>query len=176
MSKRDSIETRHYAERDALFAGLRRLSRRSFLKVAGLSAGIAAARSLIPPHGFQLVEVADAADRPFTFAYISDTHLYSRRVNDRFVRAILKAVDDVNNLDPQPDFVQLREGRAWMEAGEIEGLLPAEDALEPFLPEGAEEDWRDLDQEPLEVLTDAEWLDRAGRGKEAAEKKAGGKE
>src|SRR6185436_2192183 len=26
-------------------------------------------------------------------------------VNDRFVRAITKAVDDVNNLDPQPDFV-----------------------------------------------------------------------
>jgi Icc protein len=105
MSKRESIETRHYAERDAFFAGLRRLSRRSFLKVAGLSAGIAAAKSLMPPHGFQLVDVADAADRPFTFAYISDTHLYPRRVNDRFVRAILKAVDDVNNLDPQPDFV-----------------------------------------------------------------------
>ena len=27
------------------------------------------------------------------------------KLNDRFVRAILKAVDDVNNLDPQPDFV-----------------------------------------------------------------------
>jgi hypothetical protein len=76
----------------------------------------------------------------------------------------------------QPDFIQLREGKAWMEAGEIEGLLPAEDALEPFLPEGAEEDWRDLDQEPPEVLSDAEWLERAGWGKKDAGKEAGGKE
>jgi len=56
----------------------------------------------VTPHGFQLVEMADAAER-FTFAYISDTHLYPRALNDRFVRAILKAVDDVNNLQPQPD-------------------------------------------------------------------------
>ena len=106
MSRRlKSIETRHYEERDAFFHGLRRVSRRSFLKLAGLSAGIAAAKSLVAPHSFQLVEVAAAADRPFTFAYISDTHLYPRELNDRFVRAILKAVDAVNYLDPQPDFV-----------------------------------------------------------------------
>jgi len=79
-------------------------SRRSFLKLAGVSAGIALGKGLVTPHGFQLVEMADAAER-FTFAYISDTHLYPRALNDRFVRAILKAVDDVNNLQPQPDFV-----------------------------------------------------------------------
>jgi hypothetical protein len=102
-----SIETRHYEERAAFFAGLQRCSRRSFLKLAGLSAGLVAAKGLVPPHSFQLVEVAAAAEGapPFTFAYISDTHLYPKHVNDRFVRAILKAVDDVNALDPQPDFV-----------------------------------------------------------------------
>ena len=41
----------------------------------------------------------------FRFAYISDSHLYERGINDRFVRSLLKAVDDVNALDPQPDFV-----------------------------------------------------------------------
>jgi len=103
-----SIETRHYEERDALFAGLRHVSRRSFMKLAGLSAGLAMAKGLVTPHGFQLVEVASAAegDKPaFTFAYVSDTHLYPASLNDRFVRAALKAVDDVNALDPQPDFV-----------------------------------------------------------------------
>src|SRR5262245_17369169 len=100
-----SIETRHYEERDAFFAGLRHVSRRGFMKLAGLSAAAAMTKGLVTPHAFQLVEVADAADRPFTFAYISDTHLYPRQLNDRFVRAILKAVDDVNNLDPAPDFV-----------------------------------------------------------------------
>jgi 3',5'-cyclic AMP phosphodiesterase CpdA len=41
----------------------------------------------------------------FQIAYISDTHLYDKKLNERFVRAALKAVDDVNALDPQPDFV-----------------------------------------------------------------------
>src|SRR5690242_1396298 len=103
-----SIETKHHEERDAFFEGLRRLDRRGFMKLAGLSAGIVAAKSLITPHSFQLVSVADAAPsaRPrFTFAYISDTHLYKKELNDRFVRSALKAVDDVNRLDPQPDFV-----------------------------------------------------------------------
>ena len=46
-----------------------------------------------------------SGQRPFSFAYISDTHLYEKKLNERFVRAILKAVEDVNALDPQPDFV-----------------------------------------------------------------------
>jgi len=104
-----SIETKHVEERAAFFADLARLgalSRRGFLTVAGASAGIAAAKGLITPHSFQLVEVAEAAETPgFNFAYISDTHLYTAKVNDRFIRSILKAVDDVNALDPQPDFV-----------------------------------------------------------------------
>jgi 3',5'-cyclic-AMP phosphodiesterase len=108
MRRWTSIETRHEEERDAFFAGLPRLPRRSFARLAGLSAGIAAARGLLPPHSFQLIEVASAqpAEQPrFTVAYISDSHLYSRKLNDRFVRAILRAVDDVNALSPQPDFV-----------------------------------------------------------------------
>ena len=112
MSQRSkSIETRHYEERDAFFDGLRRMSRRGFLRLAGVSAGLAAAKGLVTPRSFQLVDVALAQPAPggaapkFTFAYISDTHLYPAKVNDRFVRAIVKAVDDVNNLDPQPDFV-----------------------------------------------------------------------
>jgi hypothetical protein len=110
-----SIETRHYEERDAFFAGLAHMSRRGFLRLAGISAGIAAAKGLVTPRSFQLVDVAVAQPVPgtspgtsapkLTFAYISDTHLYPRTLNDRFVRAIVKAVDDVNNLDPQPDFV-----------------------------------------------------------------------
>jgi 3',5'-cyclic-AMP phosphodiesterase len=73
-----------------------------------MSAGIAAAKGLVTPHGFQLIDVAQAqgAGTPgFTFAYISDTHMYVKELNDRFVRSALKAVDDVNALDPQPDFV-----------------------------------------------------------------------
>jgi 3',5'-cyclic AMP phosphodiesterase CpdA len=102
-----SIETKHMEERDAFFRGLSNLSRRDFMKLAAISAGVAAGKGLLPPHSFQLVEVAHAeeAKPAFSFAYISDTHLYKRTLNDRFVRAVLKAVDDVNGLSPQPDFV-----------------------------------------------------------------------
>jgi 3',5'-cyclic AMP phosphodiesterase CpdA len=66
---------------------------------------------VLPPHGFQLVKVAAAAepgggpDSSFRFAYLSDTHLYARGTTHRFAKAALKAVQDVNALDPQPDFV-----------------------------------------------------------------------
>lgn len=106
-----SIETKHHEERASFFNDLARLgavSRRGFLEVACASAGIAAAKGLITPQSFQLVDMAKAeeAGTPgFSFAYISDAHLYARKVNDRFIRSILKAVDDVNAIDPQPDFV-----------------------------------------------------------------------
>jgi Icc protein len=106
-----SIETKHHEERDSFFADLARmgsLSRRGFLKIAGVSAGIAAAKGLVTPHSFQLVNVAQAQEtgRPgFHFAYVSDSHLYTRGLNDRFVRSVIAAVADVNALDPQPDFV-----------------------------------------------------------------------
>jgi 3',5'-cyclic AMP phosphodiesterase CpdA len=100
------------AEDDRLIRGLRNCSRRQFLEVSLKFAGMAAAASLIPPHAFQIVNVANAAETPgaspdlaFRFAYISDTHLYARGMTHRFARACLKAVEDVNALDPQPDFV-----------------------------------------------------------------------
>jgi 3',5'-cyclic-AMP phosphodiesterase len=106
-----SIETKYYEERASFFQDLDRmgqLSRRGFLHIAGVSAGIAAAKGLIVPQSFQLIEIAQAAETAtpaFTIAYISDTHMYTRDLNDRFVRSTLKAVEDVNALDPQPDFV-----------------------------------------------------------------------
>jgi 3',5'-cyclic AMP phosphodiesterase CpdA len=67
---------------------------------------------VIQPHAFQLVEAAYAQpvagaspDVAFRFAYISDSHLYARGMTHRFAKAVLKAVEDVNALDPQPDLV-----------------------------------------------------------------------
>src|SRR5258708_6715690 len=112
-----SVETKYMEDRVAVLRGLRQLDRRTFLKVLAATTGAVMAKGLMPPHTFQLVEVANAAtdkasgasgmagQPPFTFAYISDTHLYERTLNQRFVRGAVKAVDDVNALDPQPDFV-----------------------------------------------------------------------
>ncbi|MGA7876437.1 MAG: metallophosphoesterase [Desulfoferrobacter sp.] len=105
-----SVETRQLEERNKLFRSLRNLDRRSFLKVSAAAMGAVLAKGIIPPHSFLPVNVS-AAPKPsgqaesFRFAYISDSHLYQKDLNDRFVRGLLRAVDDVNGLDPQPDFV-----------------------------------------------------------------------
>jgi 3',5'-cyclic-AMP phosphodiesterase len=104
-----SVETKHLEERDRVYQALHNLERRDFLKVSAAAAGAVAAQGLFPPHSFQPVRVAHAQAKgkveSFRFAYISDSHLYDRTVNDRFVNSLLRAVDDVNSMDPQPDFV-----------------------------------------------------------------------
>src|SRR5580700_8623222 len=105
-----SVETKHLEERESMFRGLQNLDRRSFLKVStGAAAAALAAGASNHFHSFLPVSVAYAAEGPagqgFSFAYISDSHLYAKKTNERFVRQLLRAVDDVNKLDPQPDFV-----------------------------------------------------------------------
>jgi Icc protein len=98
-------------EDQRLMQSLQNCDRRHFLRTSLKFAGMATAASIIPPHAFQLVNVAHAAtpgeepDIAFRFAYVSDTHLYAKGMDHRFAKACLKAVEDVNALDPQPDFV-----------------------------------------------------------------------
>src|SRR5687768_4853359 len=92
-----SIETRHLEERDELFRALPHLNRRGFLKVSVAAAAAAVTNGVdFHPTSFQPISVADAAAKEaFTFAYISDSHLYERKLNDRFVRSLLRAVDEI---------------------------------------------------------------------------------
>jgi len=105
-----SVETKYMEERQHFFDALKKLDRRAFLKAAAAAFGAAAANGLTPPQAFQPVSLAygeaskDEATS-FRFAYISDSHLYEKDINDRFVGSLMRAVDDVNNLEPQPDFV-----------------------------------------------------------------------
>lgn len=101
-----SVETKYYEERDSLYRALGSLDRRSFMKVSAAAMGATA--SLVAPHSFSTVRVASAAKsgvEPFRFAYISDSHLYKKELNDRFIRSLMRAVDDVNRMNPAPDFV-----------------------------------------------------------------------
>lgn len=105
-----SVETKYMEEREKFFRALRKLDRRSFIKLSTAALGAVAAHGIMPPNSFQPVKLAYAQTGTgmgdsFRMAYISDSHLYEKDVNDRFVRALMRAVDDVNALDPQPDFV-----------------------------------------------------------------------
>lgn len=120
-----SVETKYMEERDFLFRSLKNLDRRSFMKVSAAALGAVLAKGIMPPHTFFPVKVAHAENstgkaQPFRFAYISDSHLYEKDLNDRFVRGLLRAVDDVNNMDPQPDFVFY--GGDLAQLGQIEEL------------------------------------------------------
>ena len=64
-AKHKSIETKYLEDRENLLRKLGQLPRRSFLKVAAATAGAAMAKGLLPPHSFQMVEVAGA---PFVAA------------------------------------------------------------------------------------------------------------
>jgi Icc protein len=103
-----SIETRHYEERDAFFQSLARLDRRGFLRLSSAAVAAAAASGVSQPfQSFTPIRIANAATggEGFRIAYISDSHLYDRTLNERFVRSLLRAVDDVNAMELQPDFV-----------------------------------------------------------------------
>jgi 3',5'-cyclic AMP phosphodiesterase CpdA len=101
--KKDRFE-RYLEERDRYFGRVLRLGRRDFVKAAGAAAAVAAATGKLPK-SFQPIDVVQAAGSSFRIAYVSDSHLYEKKLNERFVRSLLKAIDDVNALDPQPDFV-----------------------------------------------------------------------
>lgn len=100
-----SIETRHMEERESALRSLHNLDRRSFLRVSAAASAAAMAHGVAFPRSFQPIRVESGAGEAFRIAYISDSHLYEKKVNDRFVNALLRAVDDVNRMDPQPDFV-----------------------------------------------------------------------
>jgi Icc protein len=109
-AKSKSIEKKYAEQRRDFLAGKKKLDRRSFLKASTAALGVAAASGVDFCQSFQSVSVARGAASSdvgprFRFAYISDSHLYDKKTNDRFARALLRAVEDINNLDPQPDFV-----------------------------------------------------------------------
>lgn len=99
-----SIETRYLEDRADVMRSLQNIDRRTFLRLSAAAGAAAMVHGVVHPHTYQPVRVATAGEA-FRFAYISDSHLYEKKLNDRFVKGLLRAVDDVNRMDPQPDFV-----------------------------------------------------------------------
>ena len=85
-----------------------RLNRRDFLKASRLAAATALATGKMPAtSSSRWTLVKPDARKRASGSPTSPTVTCTRKtLNERFVRAILKAVpDDVNAMDPQPDFV-----------------------------------------------------------------------
>ncbi|MGE5790072.1 MAG: metallophosphoesterase [Syntrophaceae bacterium] len=80
------------------------ITRRDFIHrslVTGAALG-AASQALFP--FINVMDVAYGAEA-FRFAWISDTHLYPKTLNTRFVEKAERAVADVNAMKPAPDFL-----------------------------------------------------------------------
>jgi len=82
------------------------ITRRIFLHrslAAGTVAG-AAAYGWFPL--LNTIDVAHAGNiEPFKFAWISDSHLYPKKVNKRFVEKTIRAVEEVKAMKPAADFL-----------------------------------------------------------------------
>ena len=70
------------------------------------------------------IEVAHAQDR-FQFAWLSDTHLYPRDVNERFVEKTVRAIKEIQALNPPADFLMFGGDLAQL-ADPVELKLGAE--------------------------------------------------
>ncbi len=81
------------------------MTRRIFLhKSLLLGAAGAASYGFFPL--LNLMDVAFAAEgQGFRFAWISDTHLYPKNVNMRFVDKTVRAIDEVKAMNPPADFL-----------------------------------------------------------------------
>jgi 3',5'-cyclic-AMP phosphodiesterase len=82
-----------------------KLARRTFLHRSlwtGVAAG-AATYGWFPI--INTMDVAYGAEAPFKFAWLSDTHLYPREVNARFVEKTVRAAQEIQAMDPPADFL-----------------------------------------------------------------------
>lgn len=142
--RQEYLRERERWMQELMEAGSTWMGRRKFLKMAAIAAGVAAGQSFVP-HSFQLVDLVSASSeqKPFTFAYISDSHLYEKTLNERFVRQLERAVADINALDPQPDFVLYGGDLAQLgQAGELKiGAQILKEVKAPVRMMVGEHDW-----------------------------------
>jgi hypothetical protein len=80
------------------------ITRRTFLHKSVLTgAGGAAAYGWFPL--INTLDITLGAQEPFKFAWISDSHLYPKDVNTRFVDKAVRAVKEVQAMKPAADFL-----------------------------------------------------------------------
>jgi 3',5'-cyclic AMP phosphodiesterase CpdA len=119
------------------------LTRRTFVHRSCLVGAATVAQTFAWWPLLNTMEVAYADEAPFKFAWISDTHLYPKSVNTRFVEKCQRAVKEVQALKPPVDFLLFGGDIAQLgKAEELElgaEILKEVKAQKHFIP--GEHDW-----------------------------------
>lgn len=120
-----------------------RLARRTFLHKSCLFGAATVGQTFGWWPLINTIDVAYATEEPFKFAWISDTHLYPKSVNTRFVDKITRAAKEVQAMSPAADFLIFGGDLAQLgKTEELElgvGILNEIQAKKYFIP--GEHDW-----------------------------------
>ncbi len=120
-----------------------RLTKRTFIHKSCLLGAATVAETFGWWPVLNTMEVAHAAEAPFRFAWISDTHLYPKSVNSRFVDKCVRAAKEIQAMDPPVDFLIFGGDIAQLgRANELElgnEILKDIKAKKVFIP--GEHDW-----------------------------------
>ena len=82
-----------------------RITRRTFVHRSCVAGAATVAQTFGWWPVINTLDIAYAAEAPFTFAWISDTHLYPESVNTRFVEKVKRAAKEVQEMNPPADFL-----------------------------------------------------------------------
>jgi len=120
-----------------------KITRRTFLHRSCLTGAATVAQTFAWWPLINTMDVAFAAEAPFKFAWISDTHLYPKSLNTRFVDKTIRAAKEVQAMNPPADFLIF--GGDLAQLGKIEELELGNEILKEikirkvFIP--GEHDW-----------------------------------
>jgi 3',5'-cyclic-AMP phosphodiesterase len=82
-----------------------RITRRTFVHRSCVAGAATVAQTFGWWPLINTIDMAYAAEPPFKFAWISDTHLYPESVNTRFVEKVKRAAKEAQDMSPPADFL-----------------------------------------------------------------------
>jgi 3',5'-cyclic-AMP phosphodiesterase len=137
-----------------------KITRRTFIHRSCLTGAATVAQTFAWWPLLNTMDVAFGAEAPFKFAWISDTHLYPKSLNTRFVDKTVRAANEVQAMSPPADFLMF--GGDLAQLGKIEELELGNEILKEvkirkvFIP--GEHDWYlDMGKKYRELFGEPSW-------------------
>ena len=137
-----------------------KITRRTFIHRSCLTGAATVAQTFAWWPLINTMDVAFGAEAPFKFAWISDTHLYPKSLNTRFVDKTVRAANEVQAMSPPADFLMF--GGDLAQLGKIEELELGNEILKEvkirkvFIP--GEHDWYlDMGKKYTELFGQPNW-------------------